>query len=52
MGETVTILLVDDLLKQHDLQAKLIKESKARVIFSGVLNDTLRTGLKSKSISQ
>jgi len=53
MGKRVTIVLEDDLVKKlHDIQAKLIKESKAHVSFSGVLNDTLRTGLLSKSISQ
>ncbi len=47
MGKIVTIVLEDELLKKlHDIQAKLIKESKAYVSFSGVLNDTLRTGLK------
>jgi len=40
-------MLDDELLKKlHDIQAKLIKESKAYVSFSGVLNDTLRKGLK------
>jgi len=53
MGKRVTIVLDDELLKKlHDIQAKLIKDSKANVSFSGVLNDTLRTGLLSKSISQ
>jgi len=47
MGKRVTIVLEDDLLKKlHDIQAKLIKDSKANVSFSAVLNDTLRTGLK------
>jgi hypothetical protein len=47
MGKRVTIVIEDDLVKMlHDIQAKLIKESKAHVSFSGVLNDTLRTGLK------
>jgi len=47
MGKRVTIVLEDELLKMlHDIQAKLIKDSKANVSFSGVLNDTLRTGLK------
>jgi len=49
MGKRVTIVLEDELLKKlHDIQAKLIKDSKANVSFSGVLNDTLRTGLKSE----
>ena len=49
MGKRVTVVIDDDLLKKlHDIQAKLIKESKAYVSFSGVLNDTLRTALKSK----
>ena len=53
MGKRITIVLEDDLLKKlHDIQAKLIKESKANVSFSGVLNDTLRTGLKSEQNSQ
>ena len=53
MGKRVTIVLEDDLVKiLHDIQAKLIKDSKANVSFSGVLNDTLRTGILSKSISQ
>ncbi len=53
MGKRVTIVLEDDLLKKlHDIQAKLIKDSKAHVSFSGVLNDTLQAGLLSKSISQ
>jgi len=53
MGTRVTIVLEDELLKKlHDIQAKLIKDSKANVSFSGVLNDTLRTGLLSKSVSQ
>jgi len=53
MGKRVTIMLEDDLIKKlHDIQAKLIKDSNANVSFSGVLNDTLRTSLKSKSISQ
>ncbi len=52
MGKRVTIMLEDDLIKMlHDIQAKLIKDSKTHVSFSGVLNDTLRTSLKSKSIS-
>jgi hypothetical protein len=47
MGKRVTIMLEDELLKKlHDIQAKLIKESKSNISFSGVLNDTLRTGLK------
>ncbi len=47
MGKRVTIVLEDELLKKlHDIQAKLIKDSKGNVSFSGVLNDTLRTGLK------
>jgi len=47
MGKRVTIVLEDELLtKLRDIQAKLIKESKAHVSFSSVLNDTLRTGLK------
>ena len=47
MGKRVTIVLEDELLKKlHDIQAKLIKDSKAHVSFSGVLNDILRTGLK------
>ena len=47
MGTRVTIVLEDELLKKlHDIQAKLIKDSRAHVSFSGVLNDTLRTGLK------
>ena len=53
MGKRVTIVLEDDLIKMlHDIPAKLIKDSKTHVSFSGVLNDTLRTSLKSKSISQ
>ena len=53
MGKRITIVLDDDLVKKlHDIQAKLIKESKAHVSFSGVLNDTLQKGLKSTSISQ
>ena len=53
MGKRVTIMLEADLVKKlHDIQAKLIKDSNANVSFSGVLNDTLRTSLKSKSISQ
>jgi len=49
MGKRVTVVLDDDILKKlHDIQAKLIKDSKAHVSFSGVLNDTLRTALKSK----
>ena len=49
MGKRITVVLEDDLLKKlHDIQAKIIKESKAHVGFSGVLNDTLRTGLKSE----
>ncbi len=53
MGKRVTIMLEDNLIKMlHDIQAKLIIDSKANVSFSGVLNDTLRTGLESKSISQ
>ncbi len=53
MGTRVTIVLEDELVKKlHDIQATLIKDSKANVSFSGVLNDTLRTGLLSKSISQ
>jgi len=47
MGKRVTIVIEDELLKMlHDIQAKLIIDSKAHVSFSGVLNDTLRTGLK------
>jgi len=47
MGKRVTIVLEDELLKKlHDIQAKLIKDSKANVSFSAVLNDTLRIGLK------
>ncbi len=47
MGKRVTIVLDDELLKKlHDIQAQLIKESKAHGSFSGVLNDTLRKGLK------
>jgi len=47
MGKRVTIMLADDPFKKlHDIQAILIKDSKAHVSFSGVLNDTLRTGLK------
>jgi len=50
MAKRVTIMLDDDLLKKlHEIQAKQIKESKAHVSFSGVLNDTLRVGLKPKS---
>jgi len=53
MRKRVTIVLDDSLVKKlHDIQAKLIKESKTHVSFSDVLNDTLRTGLKSKLISQ
>ena len=53
MGKRVTIVLDDSLVKKlHDIQTKLIKESKTHVSFSNVLNDTLRTCLKSKLISQ
>ena len=50
MGERISIVLDDDLNKElHDIQAKLIKESQKSVSFSAVLNDIVRTGLKSKS---
>ncbi len=50
MGERISIVLDDDLNKKlHDIQAKLIKESQKSVSFSAVLNDIVRTGLKSKS---
>jgi predicted transcriptional regulator len=50
MGKRISIVLDDDLNKKlHDIQAKLIKESQKSVSFSAVLNDIVRTGLKSKS---
>lgn len=46
MPKRTTILLDDDLLKKlHEIQAKLIKESKS-ISFSRVLNETLRKTLK------
>jgi len=40
-------MIDDDLLKKlHEIQAKKIKESKAGVSFSRVINEVLRKGLK------
>jgi len=47
MGKRITIVLDDDLVKKlHDIQAKLIKESKASASFSRVINEVLRKSLK------
>jgi len=47
MGKRITIVLDDDLVKKlHDIQAKLIKESKASTSFSRVINEVLRKSLK------
>jgi predicted transcriptional regulator len=47
MGKRITIVLDDDLLKKlHEIQAKQIRESSKSVSLSGVLNETLRKGLK------
>ena len=40
-------MLDDDLIKKlHEMQAKQIKESKASVSFSNVINEALRKSLK------
>ena len=47
MAKRITIMLEDDLNKKlHEMQAKQIKESKAAVSFSNVMNEALRKGLK------
>ncbi len=47
MGKRVTVVLDDDLVKKlRGKQAKLIKESVKSVIFSRVLNMTLRKCIK------
>lgn len=47
MGKRVTIVLEDDLIKKlHEIQAKQIKESTESVSFSGVINETLKKGLR------
>jgi len=47
MGKKITIMLEDDLLKKlHEIQGKKIKESKAFVSFSHVINEVLRKSLK------
>ncbi len=47
MAKRVTIMIDDDLVKKlHEIQAKQIKESKASVSFSSVVNKSLRKGLK------
>lgn len=47
MGKRVTIVLDDDLdTALRLLQAKLIKESKGSISFSGVINKTLRKSIK------
>lgn len=40
-------MIDDDLLKKlHEIQAKQIKESSKSISLSGVLNETVRMGLK------
>ncbi len=47
MGERITIIVTDDLLKKlHELQANQIKQSNKSVSFSRVLNEVLLKGLK------
>ena len=47
MGKRITIMLDDDLVKKlHEIQVKQIKESKASVSFSNVVNKSLRKGLR------
>jgi predicted transcriptional regulator len=47
MGKRVTVVLDDDLVKKlHEIQAKLIRESKSSVSFSRVLNEQIRNSLK------
>ncbi len=47
LAKRITITLDDDLNKKlHELQAKQIKGSKKVIIFSRILNETLRQNLK------
>jgi predicted transcriptional regulator len=47
MAKRITIMLDDDLVRKlHEIQAKLIKQSKKSVSFSHVLNEVARKGLK------
>ena len=46
-AKRITVMIDDDLVKKlHEIQAKQIKESKASVSFSNVINEVLRKGLK------
>ncbi len=47
MGERITIILDDDLLKKlREIQAKQIKDSQKSVSFSKVMNEIVRKNLK------
>ena len=47
MAKRVTIMLDDDLARKlREIQAKLIRESTESVIFSAVINETLRKNAK------
>ncbi len=51
MGIRITIVIDEDLHgKLRDLQAKQIKEKKASISFSQVLNESIRRGIKEKKV--
>ncbi len=50
LGKRFTIIMDDKLLNiLHEIQAKKIMNSNTHVSFSRIVNEILRTGLKSKS---
>jgi len=51
LGIRITIVIDEDLHgKLRDLQAKQIKEKKAAISFSQVLNESIRRGIKEKKV--